>query len=52
VSSINQTTFDLSVKNPNVVDDTDTRTPAEILDEIERLDSESAEILARLRELL
>jgi type I restriction enzyme M protein len=51
-SDIDQTTFDLSVKNPNVVDETDTRTPAEILDEIERLDSESAEILTRLRELM
>ncbi len=51
-SDIDQTTFDLSVKNPNVVDETDARTPAEILDEIERLDSESAEILTRLRELL
>lgn len=52
VDSVDQSTFDLSVKNPNVVEVVDHRTPAEILDEIERLDRESAEILKRLRSLL
>jgi type I restriction enzyme M protein len=52
VDSVDQSSFDLSVKNPNVVEVVDQRTPAEILDEIERLDRESAEILARLRSLL
>ena len=51
-SSLDQVSFDLSVKNPNVVEVIDHRTPLEILDEIERLDRESAEILARLRSLL
>ncbi len=51
-STLDQTSFDLSVKNPNIVEVVDHRTPLEILDEIERLDQESAEILARLRSLL
>jgi len=52
VDSVDQSTFDLSVKNPNVVEVLDHRTPSQILDEIERLDRESAEILAKLRSLL
>ena len=51
-SSLDQSSFDLSVKNPNVVEVVDHRTPLEILDEIERLDRESSVILARLRSLL
>jgi type I restriction enzyme M protein len=52
VDSVDRSSFDLSVKNPNVVEVVDHRTPSEILDEIEHLDRESAEILARLRSLL
>jgi type I restriction enzyme M protein len=52
VDSIDESTRDLSAKNPNVVEVVDHRTPAEILDEIERLDRKSAEILAQLRSLL
>lgn len=52
IDSIDEATWDLSVKNPNVVEVIDQRTPTEILDEIERLDKESAEILTRLRSLL
>jgi type I restriction enzyme M protein len=52
VDSVDESTYDLSTKNPNVVVEVDARTPAEILDEIERLDRESAEILVRLRSLL
>jgi len=52
VDSVDEKTLDLSVKNPNKVEEVDNRTPAEILDEIERLDRESAEILAKLRSLL
>ncbi len=51
-STLDQNSFDLSVKNPNIVDVIDHRTPLEILDEIERLDQESSEIMARLRSLL
>jgi type I restriction enzyme M protein len=52
VASVDESTWDLLVKNPNMVEVVDHRTPAEILDEIERLDRESAEILTRLRSLL
>ncbi len=45
-------TLDLSPKNPNCPDEADTRTPAEILDEIEALDAEAAEVLASIRGML
>jgi type I restriction enzyme M protein len=43
---------DLSVRNPNKVEEVDNRTAAEILDEIERLDEGNQQILAKLRSLL
>lgn len=51
-STIDQTTFDLSVKNPNAPEEAPLRSPKEILDEIEKLDAETAVILGRIRELL
>jgi type I restriction enzyme M protein len=50
--SIDQTTFDLSVKNPNASEDVTHRSPQEILYEIAALDAESAEVLANIRTLL
>jgi type I restriction enzyme M protein len=50
--SIDQSIFDLSVKNPNGGEVVAHRTPAEILDEIVELDAESAEILVNVRGLL
>lgn len=52
VADINQTTFDLSVKNPHAPEAAPLRTPIEILDEIAALDAESAKILQSIRELL
>jgi type I restriction enzyme M protein len=52
VAEVDQTTFDLSVKNPTAADEIEHRTPAEILDEIEKLDAEAAEALKRIRALL
>lgn len=52
VASLNTTTYDLSVKNPNGGDEVALRTPQEILDEIAALDAESAEVLATIRELV
>lgn len=49
---LDRNTWDLSVKNPNGAEAAAHRTPGEILDEIERLDRESAEILAGIRGLL
>jgi type I restriction enzyme M protein len=52
VADVDQATLDLSVKNPNKVEETDDRTPSQILDEIERLDQESAVLLSKIRSLL
>ena len=51
-SDVDQETFDLSVKNPNAPEEEPLRSPEEILDEIEQLDEKSAEVLARIREML
>jgi type I restriction enzyme M protein len=50
--SLNPATFDLTMRNPNAPETEALRGPAEILDEIARLDAESAQVLARVRELL
>jgi len=49
---IDQTTFDLSVKNPNGGEAIAHRSPKEIMDEIAALDTESAEMLANIRALV
>ncbi|MGH2639834.1 MAG: N-6 DNA methylase, partial [Rhabdochlamydiaceae bacterium] len=50
--NVHQTTFDLSVKNPNGGEEVALRSPSEILDEITALDAESSEILQTIRGLL
>ncbi|MDP9423373.1 MAG: type I restriction-modification system subunit M [Pseudomonadota bacterium] len=50
--SIDPATFDLTVRNPYAPEAQALRSPAEILDEIARLDADSAKVLARVRELL
>lgn len=50
--SIDQTTFDLSVKNPNGGKEMTHRRPEDIMDEIAALDAESADVLVNIRELL
>lgn len=45
IAGIDQSTFDLSVKNPNRNNEAVLREPKEILEEMKRLDEESAEIL-------
>jgi type I restriction enzyme M protein len=52
VACIDSATYDLSVKNPNEVDDVALRTPQDIIDEIAALDMESAEALATIRGLV
>jgi type I restriction enzyme M protein len=49
---IDQTNFDLSVKNPNGGEEVKHRSPQEIMDEIAALDVESAEVLTHIRGLL
>jgi type I restriction enzyme M protein len=50
--SIDPTTFDLSVKNPNGGEEITHRSPRAIMDEIAALDAESAEVLGNIRTLL
>jgi type I restriction enzyme M protein len=50
--SIDQTTYDLSVKNPSGGEVVTHRSPQEIMDEIAALDAESAEVLENIRALL
>jgi type I restriction enzyme M protein len=52
VSDIDQSTWDLSVKNPNKNDEVILREPSVIIEEIMALDKESEAILGSIRELL
>jgi type I restriction enzyme M protein len=52
VKDIDQSTFDLSVKNPNEKEVVRLRSPQEILEEMKALDEESAEILNSIWELI
>ena len=49
---MNQTTFDLSVKNPHGGEAAAQRSSREILDEIAALDAESAKVLAKIRAMV
>jgi type I restriction enzyme M protein len=51
-SDVDEDTFDLSAKNPNAPEEAPLRSPEEILAEIEKLDAESAEVLAGIRGML
>ena len=52
VADIDQSTFDLEVKNPNKKEEIVYRDPKEIIDEIARLDSESASIIKKVQAFL
>jgi type I restriction enzyme M protein len=52
VATVNQETWDLSVKNPNGNEEVVHRSPAEIIAEIEALDAENQAILQRIKALL
>ena len=52
MSSLDTTTYDLSVKNPNKKEEAALREPQEILKEMRLLDEESAEILNSILELI
>jgi type I restriction enzyme M protein len=52
ISNIDQKTWDLSVKNPNISDEVDHRSPLEIISEIEALEAENQIILQRIKGLL
>ena len=52
IKDVDQESFDLSVKNPNEKEEKQLREPQEILDELEALNKETAEILSMLRNLI
>ena len=52
IAGIDTASYDLSVKNPNGGEEVTHRSPQAIIDEIAALDAESAEVLAKIRELL
>jgi type I restriction enzyme M protein len=51
-NTLDEKTFDLSVKNPNGNGEVKHRSPQKILDEIAALDAESAEVLQKIKALL
>ena len=52
IADVNKDTWDLTVNNPNRVEEVDNRTPQEIIAEIELLDAQAAEALRAIKELL
>jgi type I restriction enzyme M protein len=52
ISDIDESTYDLSVKNPNIEEAAPLRQPKVIIDDIIKLDKESEVILAKIQELL
>ena len=52
IADIDQSTYDLSVKNPNTPEEAPLRSPLEILDEMKCLDDETAKILDLVRGLI
>ena len=52
ISDIDESTYDLSIKNPNVEEAAPLREPKVIIDDIIALDKESEVILAKIQELL
>jgi type I restriction enzyme M protein len=50
--TIDPTTFDLSVKNPNGGEEIAHHSPKKIMEEIAALDAESAEVLGNIKALL
>ena len=51
-ADINTDTWDLTVNNPNRVEEVDNRTPAEMIEEIEELEAQAAQALQAIKELL
>ena len=52
LQDINKETWDLTVNNPNKVEEVDNRTPQEIIVEIEELDAQASKALQAIKELL
>jgi type I restriction enzyme M protein len=52
MKNVDTTTYDLSVKNPNKKQEAALRSPQEIIEEMKKLDKESAEIISEIRRLM
>lgn len=52
VADINRDTFDLSVKNPNKIDDVALRSPKEIIREINSIDKDVSKIIDEIHDLI
>ena len=52
IADVNKDIYDLTVNNPNIVEEVDNRTPQEIIAEIEQLDAKASEALKAIKELL
>ena len=52
MADVDETTYDLSVKNPNTPEEAPLRSPQDILTEMDQLDQETANILKSIKELL
>jgi len=52
VKDVDQNTFDLSAKNPNIAEEAPLREPKDILKEIDRLDKDSADIMRKIKSIL
>ena len=52
IKDINQTTFDLSVKNSNKADEKTLRSPKEILKEMKKEDAEATTIINHIKKLI
>jgi type I restriction enzyme M protein len=52
IADINTDTWDLTLNNPNRIEEVDNRTPQEIIAEIELLDAQAADALQAIKELL
>ena len=52
IADVNEETYDLSVKNPNLPQEAPLRDPKEILAEMESLDSETNSILKSIKDLI
>ncbi|QAA82602.1 SAM-dependent DNA methyltransferase [Aequorivita sp. H23M31] len=52
IADIDETTFDLGVKNPNTPEEAPLRSPEDILAEMEALDLETSSILEAIKELI
>lgn len=52
MEDVDRTTFNLSARNPHAPEESALREPEEILEEIEALDGDTAQILAEIREMV